>query len=239
MNKTNILSLILFISLVKSSFSQVTDSLHQKTSYINRNFSENFKDKYKEDAFIYESQLKKNDWWDNFIDWLSQVIKDLFDFKDLQSSRDFVSTMIDVLAVVLIIFAVYLIVKALIKGEGNWFFSTSTNKQILNFEEIEKNIHLINFEKEIKEHISKKEYRNAIRLYYLWLLKKMSDKNIIEWDVEKTNSDYYYEIANSTIKKEFNYLSYLYNYIWYGGFSIDEDSFKEAKNSFEKTINAI
>jgi hypothetical protein len=67
----------------------------------------------------------------------------------------------------------------------------------------------------------------------------MSEKQIIEWDAEKTNSDYVYEIKNEQFKNNFNYLSYLYNYIWYGEFDIDDVTFEKAKASFEKTIQSI
>ena len=67
----------------------------------------------------------------------------------------------------------------------------------------------------------------------------MSDKNLIEWDVEKTNSDYLYEIKNQAQKDDFSYLSYLYNYIWYGEFELDEATFVKAKNAFEKTIKSL
>jgi hypothetical protein len=59
----------------------------------------------------------------------------------------------------------------------------------LKIEDIEKNLHLIDFEKLIQETLKKGESRLAIRYYYLWLLKKMTEKNVIVWDLEKTNSD--------------------------------------------------
>ena len=59
----------------------------------------------------------------------------------------------------------------------------------------------------------------------------MSEKGIIEWDIEKTNSDYLYEIKNETRRDEFAYLSYLYNYIWYGEFELDEATFEKAKTA--------
>ena len=64
----------------------------------------------------------------------------------------------------------------------------------------------------------------------------MSRQQIIEWDVEKTNSDYLYEIKNQEIKDEFAYLLYLYNNIWYGEFELDDATFAKAKNAFEKAI---
>jgi hypothetical protein len=67
----------------------------------------------------------------------------------------------------------------------------------------------------------------------------MSAKQMIVWDIEKTNSDYLYEIKELSQKEDFAYLSYLYNYIWYGEFELDEATFLKAKTAFEKTIKSI
>ena len=110
---------------------------------------------------------------------------------------------------------------------------------MFHYEDVEKNIHLVDFEKLIKETLKSGEQRLSIRYYYLWLLKKMSDKNMIEWDIEKTNSDYLYELKEPLFKSDFEYVSYLYNYIWYGEFELDEPTFEKAKSVFEKIIKSI
>ena len=73
----------------------------------------------------------------------------------------------------------------------------------------------------------------------MWLLKKLAANEIIVWDLEKTNSDYLYEIKNQASKDEFEYLSYLYNHIWYGEFDIDQETFDKAKTAFEKSIKNL
>ncbi|WP_321538612.1 hypothetical protein [Flavobacterium piscinae] len=67
----------------------------------------------------------------------------------------------------------------------------------------------------------------------------MSYKNMIEWDIEKTNSDYLYELKEPLFKSDFEYVSYLYNYIWYGEFELDEPTFEKAKSAFEKIIKSF
>jgi hypothetical protein len=67
----------------------------------------------------------------------------------------------------------------------------------------------------------------------------MSEKELIEWDVEKTNSDYLYELKSPQLKANFEYLSYLYNYIWYGEFDLNTQEFEKAKKAFDSTIQTI
>ena len=210
------------------------------TAYIElKSFEKNFKSKYSDDQFVYEFKSKEKNSWDRFKEWLAGIFKNIFSFSNKEASMNFVEILMKVLAVLVIVFVIYLIVKSIMNKEGQWIFGKNSDKKIIDYTEVEKNIHTIDFEKLIKNTLKSGEKRLSIRYYYLWLLKKMSNKEIIIWDIEKTNSDYLYEIKNQTQKDEFAYLSYLYNYIWYGEFDIDDATFIKAKNSFEKAIQAI
>lgn len=198
-----------------------------------------FKGKYNSDDFVYEEKTKEQNFWDRFKEWLSELFKRLFSLGNNKAAMGLVDIVINTLAVLLILFVIYLIVKALMNKEGQWIFGRNSDRSIINYDEIEKNLHLVDFEKLIKQSIQSGEKRLSIRYYYLWLLKKMSEKQMIEWDAEKTNSDYLYEIKSEKFKDNFAYLSYLYNYIWYGEFEIDDNTFEKARRAFEKTIQSI
>ena len=71
------------------------------------------------------------------------------------------------------------------------------------------------------------------------MLKKLSTAEIIHYDVEKTNNDYRNEIETPKVKEEFTYTSYLYNYIWYGEFDVNDEQFNKAKHAFDKFLNSI
>lgn len=204
-----------------------------------KSFPKNFKKKYTDEAFIYEFKTPEKNAWDRFKEWLAGILKNLFSFSSNEASLNFVGILLKVIAVLIVIFVIYLIVKSLMNKEGQWIFGRNSDKKGMNYNEIEKNLHLVDFEKLIKETLASGEKRLCIRYYYLWLLKKMSEKHLIVWDVEKTNSDYLYELQNQSQKDDFAYLSYLYNYIWYGEFELDEATFEKAINAFETTIKSI
>jgi Domain of unknown function (DUF4129) len=118
-------------------------------------------------------------------------------------------------------------------------FAKSPTKKIISYDDIEHNLKNVDFEKLIKDTLLSGDYRLAIRYYYLCILKKMSEKSIIDWNPEKTNSDYLYEIKSDSLKSDFAYVSYLYNYIWYGEFEVDTATFENARRSIEKTLQSI
>ena len=202
-------------------------------------FAKNFKTKYTEKEFIYEFKTPEKNAWDRFKEWLANFFKNIFSFTDSKSANNFDEILLRTLAIAIVIFVIYLIAKAIMNKEGQWIFGRNSDRKIINYDEIEKNLHLVDFEKLIQKSLESGENRLTIRYYYLWLLKKMSEKQIIEWDVEKTNSDYLYEIKDEAQKEDFAYLSYLYNNIWYGEFELDENTFTKARTAFEKSIKKI
>ena len=201
-------------------------------------FDENFKEKYTDKDFIYKELPPEQSIWDRFLEWLKQFLKNYFDVQDGEKAANIINYTINTLAVILLLVVIYLIVKAVLNKEGRWIFSNS-NKNIIRYDEVEKNLHLVDFQKLINESIQSGEHRLAIRYYYLLLLKKMSEKQIIHWDAEKTNTDYVYEIQSTQLKKQFEYLSYLYNYMWYGEFEVTLQDFEKAKKAFEQTLQTI
>lgn len=204
-----------------------------------KTFDKNFKNKYKDAAFVYEYKTPEKNAWDRFTEWLASIFRDLFRFSNNETASTFVSVLLKVLAVLIVVFVIYLIARALINKEGQWIFGKNSGKRNVIYSDIEKNIHLLDFEKLIGESIKSGEKRIAVRYYYLWLLKVMAQNNYIEWDIEKTNSDYLYELQKPIHREEFTYLSYLYNYIWYGEFEIDETMFKKAENRFKNALKTF
>jgi hypothetical protein len=70
-------------------------------------------------------------------------------------------------------------------------------------QDLEENIHEINFPEAILKLEKQHDYRSAIRYHFLQALKKLSDKNLITWNPEKTNRDYLREIEKQSIEGRF------------------------------------
>ncbi len=221
------------IILIEKDIAVGTDSITKKS------FQKNFQKKYTDDAFVYEEKTEEKNAWERFKEWLARIVQNIFNFSSEHTSMNVVVFILKALAVLIVGFVIYLIAKVILNKEGQWIFGKNSNKKVIYDSDIEKQLFVTDFEKLIEETLSSGQNRLSIRYHYLWLLKKMSEKNIIVWDIEKTNTDYLYEIENETQKENFAYLSYLYNYIWYGEFELDESTFDKAKIAFEKTIRSL
>jgi len=246
--KNKFIYILFFLFSVTISFAQKeVDSLaiqtKENTQYYKedkpkeKNFENDFQSKYSGKDYDYETKLenKHQSAWDRFKKKISDFFDRLFSFSNNGKTFSTLEIIFKILGFAIIGFVIFLIVKLLINKEGGWVFSRNTKK--INVGEMsEENIHFINFKDVIAKAKATNDYRIATRYYYLWLLKSLSDRTIIEWDIEKTNSDYLYEIKNAELKKEFEFLSYIYDYCWYGEFELTQEDFSKAEKHF---VNAI
>jgi hypothetical protein len=205
--------------------------------YTERKLDENFKKKYEDEDFVYEKKAKAKTWWDRFWEAVGRFFDWLFSSDGKKQST---SALIfkRIFAGIAILFVVYLIARAILNKEGMWIFGRS--RKNINAQDITgEDIHQMDFQRLVAQTKMAGDHRLAVRYYFLWLLKKMSDREIIDWHWDKTNSDYLYEIKNLNLKKDFEYLTYVYDYSWYGDFPLDEKAFAKAERTFEKTLNTL
>lgn len=237
--------IFLFVGLVSFSSNNKTittqkDSLNIDTfTQISPRSFDNLNDVYTGEDYIYERTIESSGWWTRFKQWLNDFFYDLFNLKNRGQASDATDLAINIAGVIIFLLVIYFIFKAIINKEGSWVFGKSSDKSIIPVTDIESNIHATDFRKLIEDAEKENNFRLAIRYYYLWLLKLLTQEEIIEYDVEKTNSDYQNEITQPPIKKEFAYTSYLYNYIWYGEFDVSPSEFEKAKHAFTKFLNTV
>lgn len=112
-------------------------------------------------------------------------------------------------------------------------FGRNSDRKIINYDEIEKNLHLVDFWKLIQKvwNRVKIDWRFAIIIF--GCSRKMSEKQIIEWDVEKTNSDYLWNKRRSTERRFCLFVVSVQQYlVW--RIRIDEKHFHKSQNRFRE-----
>ena len=186
-----------------------------------RAFKEHLKKKYSDKEFVYtEEEIEEEE--------TSNPVNPAF----AQAILFFISKIFPFLLGGIIIF---IILKTFLGTENNfWNFKKSSKKKIaekLIYED--EDIHETDIDGLLLQAINNKEYRLAIRYYYLSVLKTLSNNKLIDYHKDKTNSEYLFEIEDATSRKQFSYLSYVYSYVWYGEFPIDETNFKLAQNKYQ------
>jgi hypothetical protein len=103
----------------------------------------------------------------------------------------------------------------------------------------EEDIHQIDFEMELQTAITNKNFRQAVRLSYLQLLKELTDRALIDWQPGKTNQIYVQELGNRPFSNDFRNLTRLFEKVWYGAFPVRENDFFDFRRSFAKLKDRI
>ncbi|MGK0414700.1 MAG: hypothetical protein ACJA1B_002928 [Polaribacter sp.] len=137
-------------------------------------------------------------------------------------------------------FIIFIILKVLLGFDAQFWKPSKRSKKITDTLIYEnENLHELHLEGLLQQALENKNFRLAIRYYYLTSLKILSNKELISYHKDKTNSAYLLEIENTDIKNQFSYLSYVYAYVWYGEFTIDEASFIRAQNKYQSFLKTL
>lgn len=76
-------------------------------------------------------------------------------------------------------------------------------------------------------------YKLAVRLYFLGLLKKLNETGFIIWKKDKTNRDYLMELyAKARYYDEVKKLTLIYEQVWYGDHAIPLELYNRVKAEF-------
>lgn len=196
-------------------------------------FKSDLKEKYNDKEFIYKDDLKKPE---PKKEEISKPNKN----NNLGFLSAFGSFMSYVFPFLLGIIIVLIILKTFLGTEsGFWNFKNTTKKVAKKLVYEDEDIHESDFTRLLEKAIHEKNFRLATRYYYLSLLKKLSDKKTIEYHKDKTNTEYLFEIENKNIRKQFQEVSYIYSYVWYGEFPIDSMKFKTVEKKYKSIFNSI
>ena len=94
-------------------------------------------------------------------------------------------------------------------------------------------INAIDFEEAITAAEANGNYRLSVRLLYLQVLKIISDRGFIDWQINKTNTDYVEEVSNKPWLSAFKELTNTFEYTWYGETFIDRENYLVLQQKFQ------
>ena len=177
--------------------------------------------KYQADSrYDYNSQLDLPDysWFDIIARWFNRLLNTIF-------SGAFEENVTTPVMIFLFIAAVAATIYFLYKKRPELFMRAKKTAPLPYLIE-EENIHKIDFNKEISNALEKSDYRLATRLLYLQTLRLLSDKELINWQIHKTPTEYFYEIKNMEMKPLFHKLTNHFLQVRYGNYIASHELFE-------------
>ena len=106
-------------------------------------------------------------------------------------------------------------------------------------DEIIEDIAEVDAEAAYKAAVGSGDHRLAIRMLFIMALQKLNSREHIEWEIEKTNRQYYNEISDSEMRRSFREVSNVYERVWYGDTDLDLMTFRQHDRRFLTFINTI
>jgi hypothetical protein len=198
-----------------------------------KKFKENIPSRYKGKDFDYTTVKPRMSFFEKLMQKIERILQSIFGETIFTKSGNFAGVLLRFFAIVLVGFLLYFIIKFLLGKNGNFLFGKKNRKVDIKDEELHEDIHEINFPESILKFEKSGDFRSAVRYQFLFTLKKLSDKKLIVWNQEKTNKDYVSELKAPHLKDEFYNLSYIFDYVWYGEFAIDEENYLKFKNQYQ------
>ncbi len=178
--------------------------------------------------------------WTRFKNWVNQLWSQLIEWLfGVTEIKGFWGTVLSLLPYLIIVGILFLIGWLFMKVNPKDMLLESQTLPSVLLTEDEEIIQNQNIDQLIAKTLEQKNYRLAIRYYYLKALKQLTDKDLIDWQSQKTNMDYYRELPNHEIQQQFQVITKLYDFIWYGGFEVDQNTYLQAEKEFKNIHHLI
>ena len=114
-------------------------------------------------------------------------------------------------------------------------------EETFSIEDIEERMHESDLDRFLREALSKGDYRLAVRIYYLAIIKELSIKEFIRWKKDKTNREYLNEVVarKPEIYNDFRDTTLAFEKVWYGDITITEGDYTNISPRFKRFIESL
>lgn len=170
--------------------------------------------------------------WESFKRWFWEQVAKFFNSNEFSSFWSYFKW-------ILVVAILFLSVLWIFRSEIRGVFINKKAFNIPHFIAADENIHEMNFDVLIEKAINEKNYKEAIRLSYLKVLKQLTGTDLISWKIDKTNLDYANELANSVHLLSFKKITNVFEYVWYGEFELNAEQFNVEIKKFVELSNKL
>jgi hypothetical protein len=138
---------------------------------------------------------------------------------------------------ILISFFLFVIYRIIVVNKLFLFYSSKKVKAAANDEAIDIEDH--HLDEKIQRAVAARDYRMAVRYMYLKSLQLLNEKQWIRYHANGTNYEYVNQMSAHKLASEFSFLTRVYDYVWYGEFTITEEQFELVNKNFSHFYNAV
>ena len=191
------------------------------------------------DEFNYSVPEVKLSFFNKVWNWIKKVFRNIlhYFFDDIKPITGFLYSFFRILPYIILVIALFFSLKYFLDIRTNNILQVN-NKNLFTSGTDEELLKRDDLNGLLKKAIDSEEYRIAVRFYYLLILKKLTELALIDWQQEKTNEDYIKELKESSIQSRFSDSTRIYDFVWYGNFTINQTDFTKAELLFKSILNS-
>jgi len=138
---------------------------------------------------------------------------------------------------ILIAFFLFVIYRIIVVNKLFLFYSAKKAKTTDSGEGVD--IDDDNLDEKIKKAVADKEHRMAVRYMYLKALRLLNDKQWIRYHADATNYEYVNQMSGHKLATDFGFLTRVYDYMWYGEFTLTAEQFDIVYKNFSHFYNTV
>jgi len=142
-----------------------------------------------------------------------------------------------ILAIVLAFLAISYGIYRMVQTPGNK--SIAQDGVEITLDNLEDYLHESDLDRFLREAKAKGAFGLAIRLYYLQIIRKLSEKKIVQWARDKTNRDYVLELQRHPQQSAFKMATKTYEKVWYGNQTLHLSEFEAIEAEFQQLRDKI
>ena len=110
----------------------------------------------------------------------------------------------------------------------------------LAYDTAAEDIHEVDFASRLAEAEAAGNWRLAVRLGYLQLLKALSDRGFVQWQPDKTNHAYLAELpANGPLRADFREITRQFEFVWYGELALSGPLYARVRDGHRAFLGLV
>ena len=132
------------------------------------------------------------------------------------------------------------VIYRIVKGQGGGLFAAK-DRAVQEEEAVlsEEGLLEADWEGRMQQAINEGDARLAIRFGYLRVLQLLQQHNYIDYRPEKTNAEYYRELANRPQRQPFRAVTRQYEWAWYGNMPAGREALEAYLNTFRQLKQSL
>ncbi|HMX39939.1 MAG TPA: DUF4129 domain-containing protein [Saprospiraceae bacterium] len=127
----------------------------------------------------------------------------------------------------------------MLQQPSNRSIERASDGVVITAANLDQYLHETDLQRFLRSALESGNYALAIRLYYLQIIKGLSERRLIAWSKEKTNRDYLRELRQHPQYEAFREATRTFERVWYGNSALQAEEYAALEPHFSRLLSNI